>query len=285
MKHIRYLLESCLIYGLYFIFKLLPVTIASNIGGWIGRNIGAHLATGRKARRHLIRAIPDLDENRQNATLLGMWDNLGRYMVEYAHLETIARDYTVIENADLLDPYIQGEKSAIFIGAHLANFEVAQASMFLQCSLAIDATYRAPNNPYAHKLLNNVRTLGGKLGSHAKSQAGGRSMMKAVKGGQNVGIMIDQKYNEGINVPFFGHDAMTNPVWVQLAQKYEKDIVPVQVVRDDGVKLRVILHPPLPFEKDEAVEAIMLRANTMLEGWIRDNPSQWLWLHKRWKDF
>ncbi|NCT41432.1 MAG: lipid A biosynthesis acyltransferase [Alphaproteobacteria bacterium] len=284
MTKIRYLLEAALLYCLFFVFKILPVATTSNVGGWIGRNIGARLAATRKARRNLERAFPDLNAQELDQIILDMWDNLGRFMAEYAHLEEIARDYTVIEGAEYLADYISGEKSAIFIGAHLANFEVAQASMFLQLGLPIDATYRAPNNPYSHAMLNKARTLDGRLNAHAKSQAGGRSLMKAVKGGRNVGIMIDQKYNEGLSIPFFGRGAMTNPVWVQLAQKYDKDIIPVRVVRGDGVNLRVILYTPLTFKKDEAVESVMLRANVMLEDWIKDEPAQWLWLHKRWKD-
>jgi len=284
MTKIRYLFEAGLLYCLFFVFKLLPVEMTSNIGAWIGRNIGAQLAATRKAKRNLERAMPALTDAERDQIILDMWDNLGRFMAEYSHLETIARDHTVIEGAEYLKPYISGEKSAIFIGAHLANFEVAQASMFLQLGLPIDATYRAPNNPYAHIMLNKARTLDGRLNAHAKSQAGGRSLMKAVKSGSNVGIMIDQKYNEGISIPFFGRDAMTNPVWAQLAQKFDRDIIPVRVVRDDGVNLRVILNPPLDYKKDEPVESIMLRANVVLEEWIKEKPSQWLWLHRRWKD-
>ena len=284
MTKIRYLLEAGFLHFLFFIFKLLPVETTSNIGGWIGRNIGARLAASRKAERNLERAMPSLTTQQREQIILDMWDNLGRFMAEYPHLEKIARDYTTIEGAEYLTPYINAEKSAVFIGAHLANFEVAQASMFLQLGLPIDATYRAPNNPYSHTMLNKARTLDGQLNAHAKSQAGGRSLMKAVKGGSNVGIMIDQKYNEGLSVPFFGRNAMTNPVWVQLAQKYERDIIPVRVVRDDGPHLRVILYPPLEFEKDEPVENVMQRANIVLEEWIKEKPSQWLWLHRRWKD-
>ena len=284
MVKIRYLAEAGLLYILFFIFKCLPVKSTSDIGGWLGRNVGVRLAASRKAERNLARAMPDLSADEQKHVITAMWDNLGRFMAEYAHLEIIAQEHTVIENADILKDYIAGERSAIFIGAHLANFEVAQASMFLQLGLPIDATYRAPNNPYSHAMLNKARTLNGRLNAHAKSQAGGRSLMKAVKSGSNVGIMIDQKYNEGLSVLFFGREAMTNPVWVQLAQKYERDIIPVRVVREDGHNLRVILHPPLSCKKDEPLETVLQRANLMLEQWIKDKPSQWLWLHKRWKD-
>jgi len=281
---IRYLLEAALLHALFFIFKLMPPERASNVGGWIGRTLGTRLAASRKAVRNLKRAMPDLDEDSQTRIISEMWDNLGRLIAEYSHLETISRDYTTIEGAEHLKPYIAGEKSAVFIGAHLANFEVPALCAYLQHDLAIDSTYRAPNNPYSHDILSSIRNLNGKLKAYPKSKTGGRSLMKAVKAGRNIGILIDQKYNEGVSVPFFGHDAMTNPVFVQLAQKYGCDIVPIRIIRDESCHFRFILGEPMAFKKDETVETLIKRAHILLEEWITEKPGQWLWLHRRWKD-
>jgi len=194
---LRYLLEAALLHALFFVFKLMRPETASNIGGWIGRTIGVRLAASRKAKRNIERAMPDLDQVTHDKIIRDMWDNLGRLMAEYSHLETISRDYTKIEGAENLKPYIDGKKFAIFIGAHLANFEVPALCAHLQHGLAIDSTYRAPNNPHSHNILNNIRSLNGKLQAHSKSKTGGRSLMKAVKNGHNIGILIDQKYPNG----------------------------------------------------------------------------------------
>jgi KDO2-lipid IV(A) lauroyltransferase len=284
MTQIRYLLEAALLYLLFFFFKLMPAKTASNIGGWIGRNIGARLAASRKALRNIERTLPELDEEARAAITLEMWDNLGRLMAEYSHLEKIGREHTVIEGKKRIADYIDGKKRAVFITAHMANFEVGSVSLFTQLGLKLDATYRAPNNPYSDRLLYKVRTLGGRLSAHAKSQAGGRSMMKAIKDGHQLGILIDQKYNEGINVPFFGRDAMTNPVFVQMAQRFDLDIIPIRIVREDGCSFRVIVEQPLQFTKDEPLESVISKAHMVLEEWIREKPGQWLWLHRRWKD-
>lgn len=284
MKKLRYLFEAGLLHILLFIFGFFSPVTASNIGGWLGRAIGPKLAASRKAIRNLENAMPDLDGDQRSAIITDMWDNLGRLFAEYAHLERIAADFTVIEGLENLKPYIDGERSAIFIGAHLANFEVPPLCAFQQAGLAIDSTYRAPNNPYSHKLLNKIRSLDSYLKAFSKSKSGGRALMKAAKDGANIGILIDQKYNEGVSVPFFGRDAMTNPIFVQLAQKFGHDLVPIRIIREDSCHFRFIIEKPMTFEKDEALETVIKRANETLESWIKDKPGQWLWLHRRWKD-
>ena len=281
MTKVRYLIEAALLYTLFFFFKVLPPAIASNIGGWIGRTIGTRLAASRKAARNIEKALPECD---QEIVIREMWDNLGRLMAEYSHLETIGREHTIIEGADAVQDYIDGKKSGIFITAHMANFEVGSVALFTQLGLKLDATYRAPNNPYSDRLLNKTRTLNGRLLAHSKSQTGGRALMKAVKAGNNIGILIDQKYNEGINVPFFGRDAMTNPIFVQLAQKFDREIIPVRIIREDGCKFKVIIEEPLNIKKDETIESVIAKSHMVLEKWIKDKPGQWLWLHRRWKD-
>ena len=278
---LRYICEAALLYCLFFIFKLMPPEIASNIGGRIGRSIGPKLAASRKAKRNIERALPEADND---TVIYDMWDNLGRLIAEYPHIESISRDYTKIEGVENLEPYIKGERSAIFIGAHLSNFEVPALCAYLQHGLAIDSTYRAPNNPYSHSILSKIRSLKGNLKAYSKSKIGGRALMKATKDGRNIGILIDQKYNEGVSVPFFGIEAMTNPVFVQLAQKYDCDLVPIRTIREDSCHFKFIVYPPMDFQKDETVESVIARSHVLLEEWIKEKPGQWLWLHRRWKD-
>ncbi len=284
MTQLRYLLEAALLHSLLFIFSLMSPIHASNIGGIIGRTIGARLGASRKAIRNLEKSMPEMDTGEQSNVIADMWENLGRLIAEYAHLETIARDYTIIEGLETLQPYIDGERSAIFIGAHLANFEVPALCAFTQTGLVIHSTYRAPNNPHSHALLNKIRSLDGKLKAFPKSKTGGRALMKAAREGGNIGILIDQKYNEGVSVPFLGREAMTNPVFVQLAQKFGHDLVPIRIIRETNCHFRFIIEKPLVFEKGEPVESVITKANARLEAWIKDKPGQWLWLHRRWKE-
>ena len=286
MKHIRYFFEALLLYILFFIFRILPVETASNIGGWLGKTIGSNLAASRKAFRNLQNALPDLDETQQKKVISDMWENLGQIIAEYPHLEHIAEKRTDINGSEILKSIFDKKQGAIFFGAHLSNWEVNCAATLKQFNKDIALTYRAPNNPWSDKLLMHARSLGGQLKAYPKSRKGGKELITALKNKNYVGILIDQKYNEGLSVPFFGIPAMTNPVFVQLCQKYKCPLVPVRNERLGAAKFRINIYEPLVLFDEQnnpiPVEEVIAQAHKYLESWIKEKPGQWLWLHRRW---
>jgi len=288
MKPLRYALEAALLALLLLFFKLLPAGAASRLGGFIGRMIGPRLAASRKAQRNLARALPHLTPAAQKTILTGMWDNLGRIMAEYPHLETLSRTHTTVEGTEIFLEALSTGKGVVCIGGHLGNWEINSAACLNQLGIATELTYRAPNNPHVDKKLMNFRTLGGKLRAHAKSKTGGKAMMQVIKNGGILGILIDQKYNQGVSVPFFGQPAMTNPFFVQLCQKYGAALVPIQCKRLKGARFHLKVYDPIPVYKEDGaprpVEDVIADAHVLLERWITDTPEQWLWLHRRWKD-
>ncbi len=286
MKKIRYFFEAIGLYALFIFFKILPAKTASNIGGWIGRNIGCRLPASRKAQRHLSLAMPELSTEQQNHIIKGMWDNLGRVIAEYPHLEKISKNYTQIEDLGDINTHIKGNYPIIFIGGHLANWEVNGAATLTQLNHPITLTFRAPNNPWTAKLLDKARTLNGRINALPKSRESGRKIMQVMKNNGSLGILIDQKYNEGVKSTFFGMEAMTNPIFVQLCQKYKCPIIPVQNERINGCNFKLTSYPEIKLfdENDNKREIldIVNEANALLETWIRKHPEQWLWLHHRW---
>ncbi len=289
IKTLRYGLEALGLCLLLLLFRGLPAQTASRVGGWLGRTIGPRLAASRKARKNLLRAFPDLPLSQQNETLSGMWENLGRLIAEYPHLATLARaPYTQITGAEHLRTAQAQGRGVVCFGGHLGNWEINSAACLIQLGLPVEISYRAPNNPWTDSLLMQARTLHGHITAHAKSKSGGKAMMNAVRHGHVLGILIDQKYNQGLCVPFFGLPAMTNPFFVQLCQKYDSALIPIRGVRLHGATFRLEIHPPLSVMNTDGtprpVEDIVAEAHTILEGWITQTPEQWLWLHRRWKD-
>lgn len=286
MKNVRYALEASLLTLLFLLFKILPVATASNFGGFIGRLIGPRLAASRKALRNIQAALPDLSPQEHKQAITDMWDNLGRVIAEYPHLEHIGRKRSVLIGDDILQDLIMQEQPAVFFGAHQSNWEVNGALLHQQYNQPVDITYRAPNNPWSAKMLRKARTLNGKLGVIAKSRTAGKALIQALKAKRHIGVLLDQKYNEGIALPFFGIDAMTNPAFVSLCQKYNCPLIPVRNTRLDGAHFSLQLYEPLPlFNEDGSArsqEEVMRDANALMEKWIRDQPGQWLWLHRRW---
>jgi len=288
MKAFRYFFEALLLQTLFWLFKILGPEKSSALGGWIGRSIGPRLATSRKARRNLLSVFPAMSKEEQDRIITGMWDNLGRVIAEYPHLETISLSFTEIENDPILQDIIANKTGAVFIGGHFANWEIPCITMLTRYDHDIALTYRAPNNPWVEKMLQKSRTLNGRLKAFPKSQDSGRHILQTLKNKTFLGILIDQKYNEGMETPFFGRPAMTNPVFVHLAQKYNCPLIPVQTQRLERCHFKLTLHPPLKLfdEKGVAlpVEDVITQAHTLLEDWVSQKPEQWLWLHRRWKD-
>lgn len=282
-KTLRYAAEAVIANILYFVFFALGPDKASAFGGWLGRTIGPKLAVNRKALRHLELAIPEISETERIEIIKGMWDNIGRVMAEYPHLAFIAKNRTTLHGFENHDP----AQSALYVSGHLANWEICGPAAHLKLNIPLDLTYRPPNNPWTASLLDKARTLNGLIKTFPKSRESGRLILDSIKSGRSIGILFDQKYNEGIESTFFNMPAMTNPIFVQLCQKYKCPLLMFQIVRTKGCNFEITLHPSIPvFDENEnsrAVADVIADAHRMLEDWIRQNPSQWTWMHKRWK--
>lgn len=281
MKQIRYLLEALLLALLLGLSKILPVTWASNFGGFVGRCVGPRLAASRKAVHNISSSFPDKPATEIEKIVIGMWDNLGRVMMEYAHLPHIGRDRTEIIGAEILERY--KNSPTILFSAHLANWEVCPIAAMTQYGFKVSSVYRAPNNPISDKMLHHARSLKNTLQTIRKSKTGTRHLVKALNENAHIGILIDQKYNEGIAADFFGRSAMTSPAFVQLAQKFNCPLIPLKIERLKGANFRMTILPPLDIA-DKSIEDAVEESHTLLEGWISARPEQWLWLHRRWEN-
>ncbi len=288
MKKIRYFFEALFLQLLFIFFSLVSPAKASDIGGWLGRIIGPRLAASRKARNNITKALPDVNSKDQDHIIAGMWENLGRVIAEYPHLEKISKEHTTIKNKGRLETLLNENQPIVFFGGHIANWEVNSTALLTQYNKVIALTYRKPNNPWTAKLLDKARTLNGRLPAYPKSRESGKDILRTLKNGEALGILIDQKYNEGLEIPFFSLPAMTNPIFVQLCQKYRCPLVPVRNERIKGCEFRLTPYPPLVlFNNDDTprpVEDVIKDAHTLIETWIKEKPEQWIWLHKRWKD-
>ncbi len=280
-------LAGILVYGF---FRGLGLKAGSAFGGWLGRAIGPWMRVHEIARRNLTRAFPDKTEAEIAAILRGMWDNLGRVLGEWPNLS----DIRLYENAamfevvgtEYVDQLRDDGREGVCFSAHLGNWEVASLAG-TQRGLPLDQVYRAANNPLVEKLYSFARRpVGGE--KIPKGAKGARKLLASLKSGRHVAMLVDQKLNDGIPVPFFGRDAMTPPALASLALRFDCPVIPVRVVRLDGPRFRVTVEPPMTAVKtnDQQADvlALMTRVNAKIEGWIREYPEQWLWVHKRWPD-
>jgi KDO2-lipid IV(A) lauroyltransferase len=268
--------------------RILPVDWASGLGGWIGRTVGPAMGQTRKAVRNLARAFPENSAQANAKIILGMWDNLGRVIAEYPHLPRICAKLeggrVEIEGIEIIRALATDGKPGILFGAHLANWEV-QPFIARHTGLELALIYRAPNNEWVDRLLRRLRDAPLLF---RKGQEGARALYSLLRSGGHVAMLVDQKMNDGIAVPFFGRDAMTAPAIAQFGLRLGCVIVPVRTERLKGARFRITVSPPLalPDTGDRAADerAVMVRINMIVEDWVRARPEQWLWLHRRWPD-
>ncbi|MDF1747365.1 MAG: lysophospholipid acyltransferase family protein [Alphaproteobacteria bacterium] len=287
LRAITYFIEFCLARAVLALLAALPRTVASGIGSALFRLIGPFLKADKIARRNLAHAFPDWDKAKIDSVMRDVWDNLGRGAGEFPHANTLdALDPNGPIEVIGLEHLWTAKKNGAFmmISAHIANWEMA-TMVAAQQDCPLTAIYRPADNPWMDRYFRNIRSgFTGKL--LPKGRAGMRDALKTLKDGQALALLLDQKLNEGMAVPFFGRDAMTASAPIEMALRLNAPILPVRIERIEKTRFRVTIHPPLNVpESDDRladVRAILVQYHTLLEDWIRERPGQWFWVHKRW---
>jgi Kdo2-lipid IVA lauroyltransferase/acyltransferase len=282
MQTLKHIIEYALLRLLFAGFRALPLDIASFSGGFIARAIGPYMRAHRIAKDNLVMIFPDIKPQEHTTLLKAMWDNLGRVSAELVHLPQDEL-YNRMEIYGLENVPVD-KKTAIYFSGHIGNWELCYPIAHHN-GTPITLIYREANNPFVDAYINSIRHTQANA-MLPKGPKGIARMLRAIKDGQSLAMLVDQKMNDGIAVPFFGRDAMTAPAIATLALRYDLPIIPVRVVRTKGVHFKANVYPPLVFKKtgddEKDTLAIMMQVNTLLESWIRETPEQWFWVHKRW---
>jgi Kdo2-lipid IVA lauroyltransferase/acyltransferase len=282
-----------LIAALFRLARALGPERAGAFGAALLRRIGPWLPAHRTMLGNLREAYPDLSEAERRAIAREAWENLGRTGAEYAHLDTLF-DYDPDDPATQRMEVVGLEhfyalrddrRPGLIFSAHLGNWELP-AIAAAKFDLEATAVFRAPNNPAAARLVNAVRqkTMGGLA---ASGPGAAFAMQGVVERGGHLGQLVDQHFTRGVVVEFFGRPCLANPLLAKLARNYECPVHGARVVRLPGGRYRLELTPPLDLPRAEDgtvdVPGAMQAMTAVVEGWIRENPGQWLWMHRRWR--
>ncbi|WP_311275447.1 lipid A biosynthesis lauroyl acyltransferase [Methylobacterium sp. WCS2018Hpa-22] len=278
---------------LFWLARLLGTERASRTGGAIARRVGPFLPANRIALANLRAAYPEEDEAAIRALARQAWDNLGRTGAEYAHLATLfdidpadpASQRMSVAGAEHFEALRDDGKPGLIFAAHLANWELP-AICAARYGLEATAIFRPPNDIASARLVAEVRreTMGGLA---AAGQGAVFSMQGVVERGGHLGQLIDQHFTRGVVVEFFGRPVLVNPLLAKLAKHYECPVHGVRVVRKDNARFLLELTPPLDLPRDAKgeidVQGAMQAMTRVVEEWVRENPGQWLWMHRRWR--
>ncbi len=261
----------------------------SGFGGWLLRKIGPRTSKQKIVETGLRLAFPDLNESEINKLSNKSWDNIGRTFAEFPIMNRVR----VFENGsrvtvigrETLETLIQSKKGAVIVTGHFANWEI-MAAVLTQSGLPVRITYRKINNPYLDKRVRAQReAYGTKFLVQKSTHAGARVLLDALGSGESIAILNDQKFNEGIAVPLFGHDAMTATGAVRLSLKTGAPLIPISVTRnkaDFTVTIEDEIRLENTNERDINIENGVTKIVSFTEDWIRKNPDQWFWVHRRW---
>jgi KDO2-lipid IV(A) lauroyltransferase len=287
LRTARHTVEFFGAYLAFTLFRLLPVDIASAIGGHLFRVVGPLSREHEIANQNIRRALPHLADSEIRSVLLRMWDNLGRVAAEMPHLAQFAHDaerIEIIDDDDILGTLKRSGKGALIVSAHYGNWELGAIPAF-RAGVVQHAVYRVPNNPFVDRLVSMLRrpVAAGKF--FPKGRKGLWNIVVAFRRREVVGMFIDQKLKEGAVIPFFGRDARTTVAPATLSGRFNVPILLLKVERLCGAQFRITLSRFKPVQtsngKDRVIEWTH-QLNAILEDWIRERPDHWLWIHRRW---
>ncbi len=288
-RRLRYIAEATGIRVAFAFFRLLPVDAASAIGGGIFQRLGPLTAVHRVADANIKAALPELTATDRRNVLKGMWNNLGRVIGEYAHLNRLAADprrVEIIDRENVLARAVSLGKGALGLSAHFGNWELLSLPACRAGARQFDL-YRAANNPNVDNILKRARLKLARGGLIPKGLAGMRETVSRLRQGEFIGMLIDQKTNEGISVEFFGRPAMTTRTPAVLAYRFGCPIFVALVERVNGAHFQIHIHEVKPIRSGNYrrdIKRTTRAINDILEVAIRDRPELWMWVHRRWGD-
>jgi KDO2-lipid IV(A) lauroyltransferase len=242
------------------------------------------------AADNLRRAFPDWAEARVQETARAVYRHFATVLLDILWMEGRSPAELAaladVEGLEHLKAALARGRGVVSPLAHLGNWELQGVSTApLIGPSAVIA--RPLDNPALDRRLVAFRTATGN-GVIYKQKALAQ-VLKTLREGRLVAIMIDQNVQakDGIFVSFFGRPACTTTVAAALALKTGCPIVPARcVLRADG-RYRMAYGPPVEWSgsgrRDEDLAGLTQHLTSIIEGWVRETPEQWLWLHRRWK--
>lgn len=292
LKRLEQWIVARIAMGLLWLFRRMPADRALSIADGAARRIGPLFGRHRVALSNLRSAYPEKSEEEIQQIASDMWGHMARLAVEYIYLADLmdfdpsnpSTSRIEVEGEEVFLRLREEKKPHIFFTAHMGNFELLPVAAS-QFQLPLTALFRAPNNPYLAEYVLSTRKEA--MGELLASRAGAAFALAGVlQRGGNIGVLVDQKFQRGIKTTFFGRECLTSPLLPKLARQFDCDVYPAYTIRLPGNRFRLIVENrlDLPRTADGVVDvkASAQLLNDVVERWVRQNPAQWMWFHKRW---
>jgi KDO2-lipid IV(A) lauroyltransferase len=293
-KRLKRGVRSVILVALLRLVALIPLGPALRLGGW-GGALAYHLfgRTRRLALRHLELAFPEKTEAERQDIARQMFVNLGRAAMEITAIRSYdhrLESYVTLRDPELLREMNARGKGIVFVTGHLGNWELI-ARRVARAGVPNSAIAKRGDDFRLMGLIEDWRLTGQVTTLWREDASTGRAIIKLLKGGGGLGLLVDQNTDiQGVFVPFFGRPAHSARAPADLALRFGSPILVGTGHRrgpdaGDGLQLEFteIPYDPDPPDREAEVLRITSACQAVLEDAIRRFPSDWVWMHKRWK--
>jgi len=240
------------------------------------QNLNAVIASGALSFSEPEKIIRDNFKNlgKTFSEVVKLYYNRGRRIIDAVEIEGIEH---------VRDALMKG-KGILIITGHCGNWELmAITALKLQ---AISVVARPVDNPYINSFVERVRKQYGNGVIYKRGAL--KPILHALKNNEIVGILMDQavKRDEGFVIDFLGIGAWTMKMPALIARKTGAAVLPAFIHRTERGH-KIIINPAVELstaeDRDAAVVEDTKRFSSYIEEYLRQHPTEWLWIHKRWK--
>lgn len=292
VKDLIYRVQGFGLWLLSKIFLLLGIRVSSFLIGTLFVIFGPLTPPSFLALKNIKKALPELTAFQRFKIVLGMWNNLGRDLAEFVGFHSLnLKDMSKYLNIDsdcdkVLQEMANNTNGGIIFTAHFGNWELF-STVFLKYGIPVSAVYRNLNNKYADDIVLKYREKSS-IDMIPKGQKGVMKLVKSLKSGRKIFMLVDQRLNNGITVPFFNIPSKTTDAPAVFALKNGYKLYAAAMFRrsyscyfDLKIEEFDVVNTG-DFKKD--VEDTTAKINQKIEEWIKTKPEQWFWVHNRWKE-
>jgi KDO2-lipid IV(A) lauroyltransferase len=261
------------------ILKLFSFNATSSIGGFLLKNFGKY----SKYKDIISNNVSLLKLNTSKITNENL-DQTGRVFFEFFNLSKFNWKNIIVKNQDNLNLIQKYKGSKIFISAHIGNWEITR-NFLLNEGFILHSIYRHANNRMIDSYIQKNRQRENAY-FYKKGSDSAKNMIKVLKNGGDLALLVDQRDSSGTLINFFNKKAYASEGFANLALKYQTMICPVYSIRNRDGSFQLIFEKPLEFNEYQSLTPKDLVQKVYIEyfeSWINKNPEQWLWSHERWK--
>ena len=292
---LRYRLEYAALRLLIGLIRLFPLDRAADFSAWLLRTVAPHTRRQRRALANLEIAFPEKTPAEREAITRDMWDNLGRVAAEMMQIDRILADAPnriSIENDYFVKRYKGKMGRIVIIGMHYGNWEIGAWPLTL-ADANLTGVYRLVKNPYVDDYLTRMRShlypsglvSKGRAAVHQSGYDTARRLADNLRDGGRLGFLADRFDRQGLEVPFFGHQAKSSSFPAMLARRYGARMWIGRCMRVGAQSRFTVgfreLRIPRSADAEADIQEVTAAIQAQFEEWIREAPGQYMWTNRR----